>query len=168
MPDVRARVWSPVVTVLVAASAAVALSAACTDDFEVTPVADAGGDDATPGERAQCPRDPPNDGTPCTLPEGTTCSFGQCAVIVQCARGEWRQSPSAKPPCPELPPGEQTACPRCWPTGASCNWGACTGPDASDKTSIASCPNGVWSLAVLPCPDGGGPDVQGDGEAADD
>lgn len=167
MPDVRVRGWTPVVAALVAASSAVALSAACTDGFEVTPAADAGDDDATPADRAQCPRDPPTDGTPCTLPEGTACTFGQCAVIVQCSRGEWRLSPSAKPPCPDVFPGP-VPCPRCWPAGASCNVGTCVGPDAGDSTRIFSCPNGVWSLTVLPCPDGGGPDVQGDAEAGDD
>lgn len=166
------RMWtSPILAALVGVSAAVALSAACTDDFDVAP-ADAGDDGAGETERAQCPSDPPAIGVACTLPEGTTCSFGPCGTIAQCARGVWRSGtdPSAKPPCPDPPPADDASCPRCWPAAAKCIYGStdCSLLDASLSTSIASCSNGTWSVDVRPCRDGGGPDVQGDGEAGDD
>lgn len=168
------RMWtSPILVVLVGVSAAVALSAACTDDFDVAPAPDAGDDGAGEGERAQCPSDPPAIGVACTLPEGTTCSFGQCGTIVQCARGVWRSGtdPSAKPPCPDPAPSPGLTCPRCWPATATCIYGStdCSLADASLTTTIASCPNGTWELGdAMPCRDGGGPDVQGDAEAGDD
>ncbi|MBS2017850.1 MAG: hypothetical protein JST00_33540 [Deltaproteobacteria bacterium] len=173
MREVRARMRNGVFVVALGASAAVALAGACTDDVDAAPSADAGDDGADAADRAQCPREPPPNGSDCTLPEGTTCGFGQCTPIVQCTRGVWRWGTefSAKPPCPELPPDDQSPCPRCWPRAISCTYGSrdCSLPDASDTTSIATCVGaGVWSLDVRPCRDGGGPDVQRDGEAGDD
>ena len=97
MREVRARVLAPVIAVLVSASAAVALSSAWTDDFDVAPAIDGGDGDSSSTERAACPKAPPTNGATCTLPEGTTCNFGQCAPVVQCTRGVWRHGASPSP-----------------------------------------------------------------------
>jgi len=161
---------------LVAMCGAAALAGACADDVDVVPTTGDAGADGGTVDRATCPplATPPADGTSCLLPEGTTCDFGECGRrLAQCTRGVWRYGANAtsKPPCPADPPAEDTACPPCWPEELACTYGStnCASEDASLNTAIASCPRarGTWQVVIRPCRDGG-PDVQGDADAAAD
>jgi hypothetical protein len=140
--------------------------AACDDDASAPPAPPDSGVDDSALATAICPNIAPTEGEKCTLPEGTTCDFGQCGtVLAQCTGGLWRFG-SNRPPsrsCPEQAPETESACPSCWPEDKTCIYGSldCTLPDASINTSVAACMNGRWTLEVRPCRDAG-PDVQGD------
>lgn len=167
---------------LVFGMASATMTGACTDDLSVAPASDDAGGEGGAVERASCPKDPVADGTTCLLPEGTTCSFGQCGdAVAQCTRGAWRYSanPSPKPPCPDIAPSSGATCPPCWPVDRSCVYGSsdCSLADASPNTAVATCgpaTGGVWKIDIRPCRDGGdggsdaGADVQGDGEPGGD
>lgn len=140
--------------------------AACGDDVAAPPAeVDSGVDDSALAT-AICPNIAPTEGEKCTLPEGTTCDFGQCGtVLAQCTGGLWRFG-SNRPPnpaCPEQAPETESACPSCWPEDKTCIYGStdCSAADASINTSVAACMNGKWTLEVRTCRDAG-PDVQGD------
>jgi len=129
----------------------------------VTP--DSGVDDSALAT-AICPTIAPADRSGCTLPEGTTCDFGQCGtVLAQCIGGLWRFGTNAppRPQCPTLTPETESDCPECWPEDVTCLYGSqdCSLPDASLNTSVAACVKKKWTLEVRPCRDAG-PDVQGD------
>jgi hypothetical protein len=164
-----ARPLAQLALLLVIGSASAALAGACGDGAtSVTPTED-GGEESGSVQRADCPTAEPTNGSLCLLPEGTTCDFGQCGTrLAQCFRGAWRLAGNAppSPPCPADPPTENVKCPACWPKMVSCTYGStnCSAPDASTNTAIASCPNGTWLLDIRPCRDGGGADVQRDGE----
>lgn len=185
MREVRARLlptFATLVVALVSASGTAALAGACTSDFDVTPEADGGDGDGSSTDRATCPKVPPVNAAPCTLPEGTTCTFGPCTGVATCSRGIWRfgSNPSPVPLCPDPEPNAGTECPRCWPVEKTCPYGSddCSLPDASTSRTLASCPavggadKRVWVVDIKPCKDGGldadGADVQGDGEAGAD
>lgn len=107
---------------------------------------------------AVCPDEAPFGGEPCTAPEGTTCDFGACdARLVQCLGGFWRygKNPETAIPCPKDPPEPDAACPICWLPATLCRYGSedCSLPDASRKRAVASCPAGVWEVAIAPCSD---------------
>ena len=140
--------------------------AACGDDVATPPVEPDSGVDDSALATAICPNIAPTEAEKCTLPEGTTCDFGQCGtVLAQCTGGLWRFG-SNRPPnaaCPEQAPETEAGCPSCWPGDKVCIYGStdCTLPDASINTSVAACTNGEWTLEVRACRDAG-PDVQGD------
>jgi hypothetical protein len=142
--------------------------AACGSEESAPPAAPDSGVDDSALATAICPNIAPTEAEKCTLPEGTTCDFGQCGtVLAQCTGGLWRFG-SNRPPnplCPEQAPETESACPSCWPGDKVCIYGSqgadCSSPDASVNTSVALCMNGRWSLDVRPCRDAG-PDVQGD------
>lgn len=120
----------------------------------------------SPGE---CPLLVPANGAMCALPEGTTCDFGRCGTrVARCAHGTWQfgSNSAPAPPCPADVPIRGSFCPPCWPTEATCFYGndACRAPDASPLLSRATCPQSTWLVAVEACRDGGGADVQRDGE----
>ena len=144
---------------------AAAFGACGSEEAAPPPAVDAGVDDSALAT-AICPNIAPTEGSACTLPEGTTCDFGQCGtVLAQCTGGLWRfgANPPPNPSCPERAPDTDSACPECWPEDKRCIYGStdCTAPDASTKTSVALCMNGNWTLEVRECRDAG-PDVQGD------
>ena len=148
------------------------IGACSSDPATDTPQADAGVDDSALAT-AVCPKQAVDAGAKCQLPEGTTCDFSGCGTaIAQCKQGIWvfANNGSSLPPCPAQPPDIESACPVCWPAGATCVYGStdCSSPDASLNTSVASCENQKWTLEIRPCRDAGeaGPDVQGD--AAED
>lgn len=123
---------------------------------------------------AICPADAPSAGAVCTVPEGTTCAFGACDTLyARCVAGVWRlaQNGPGRPVCPAQPPAVGEACPACWPSGSSCLYGSvdCAAADASANRAVATCAEGKWAIGFEPCRDGGreggGPDVQRDGEA---
>ncbi len=155
--------------VLVLGSAAAMLAGACGDGSSTTTTTPDGGEESGSVQRAECPPTAPPSGSPCLLPEGTTCDFGTCGTrLGRCTRGAWALAgnPPPKPLCPADPPTESVKCPACWPATASCTYGStnCSAADASVNTAVASCPTGSWVLDIRPCRDGGGADVQRDGE----
>ena len=116
-----------------------------------------------------CPASPPTSGEACLVPEGTTCDFGQCGTrLTQCTSGRWVYSGNTPPKstCPAIAPNAGVACPACWDPSLTCSYGSadCSKPDASDQSTVASCPDGGWVVDFSPCRDAG-PDVQGDGGA---
>lgn len=150
---------------LAGAALAAAIGACTTEPATDAPNADAGIDDSAVAT-AICPATAPDAGTPCTLPEGTTCDFGNCGTrLAQCTGGTWRfgSNPAPRPPCPAQPPDIEAPCPECWPSDVTCVYGSqdCSAADASLNTSVASCVNRKWTLDVRPCRDAGA-DVQGD------
>jgi hypothetical protein len=158
---------------LLAIAGVVAIAGACGADATVK--ADSTDSGTTTGAVGDgiCPAAPPALGDGCLLPEGTTCSFGECgSSIAQCLGGLWRYSgnPAPQPVCPDPePPASDTACPPCWPATGICRYGSddCSSPDASANRTVATCPSGVWRLQYTPCalPVDAGPDVQGDAGA---
>jgi hypothetical protein len=163
----RPRALLPLTAGLVLAAAAAAVVAACGMDDSVTPEALDGGGEGGAAPDGGCPTTRPTTGTACTLPEGTTCDFGLCGTrLAQCSRGTWvvATNDPPRPPCPEIAPNIDTPCPACWSADVTCNYGSddCSLPDASDNTTLASCPDGGWVVEFRPCRDAG-PDVQGDG-----
>ncbi|MDB4941870.1 MAG: hypothetical protein JWP97_1404 [Labilithrix sp.] len=153
--------------VLVLAMSGVALAAACgSDDPAAAPAPDGGAPDGAMLATA-CPSAAPAAGSECTLPEGTTCDFGACGTrLARCTRGVWffAGNPPPRSICPEVAPNAAVACPACWQPEVTCSYGSpdCTLPDASQSTTLASCPDGEWLVEFRPCRDAG-PDVQGDG-----
>ena len=148
-------------------SAAAALAAACGAASETTAATPEGGAEGGQVVVATCPAAQPTNGSPCLLPEGTTCDFGLCGTrLAQCLRGAWRLAPNEPPApaCPDPAPNPGVSCPPCWPAAVSCAYGStnCSLADASDNTTVASCPAGGWVVEFRPCRDAG-PDVQGDG-----
>lgn len=163
------RITAQIAMALVVGSAVVTLAGACADDSESTTAESDGGDEGTSLSRAECPTAAPSNGSLCTLPEGTTCDFGLCGTrLARCTRGAWQVGSNLppSPPCPTDPPTPEVTCPACWPAQISCTYGStdCSAEDASLRTAIASCPAGRWVVDIRPCRDGGGADVQGDGE----
>jgi hypothetical protein len=150
----------PVVLIVIAGFAA------CGDDAIAPPAPPDSGVDDSALATAICPNIAPTEGDKCTLPEGTTCDFGQCGtVLARCTGGLWRFG-SNRPPnpsCPEQAPETESICPSCWPEDKTCIYGStdCSSADASINTSVAVCMNGRWTLEVRACRDAG-PDVQGD------
>jgi hypothetical protein len=152
------------------AALAVSLEAACGDSSASVTTGTDGGEESGSVQRADCPTGEPPNGSPCQLPEGTTCDFGQCGTrLASCTQGAWIFGGNGppRPPCPVDPPNTDLPCPACWPAAVSCTYGStsCSAADASVNTAIASCPHGTWVLDIRPCRDGGGPDVQGDAGA---
>ncbi len=110
-----------------------------------------GGTPGTP-TKAVCPTNEPDSGTPCLLPEGTTCRWGSCGTsAAKCTQGKWKLGANtATLPCPDLPPTPDVPCPACWPETATCAYqgSSCPGDDAGGKVAIASCPQGVWIVDI--------------------
>lgn len=163
------RITGQIALILVLGSGAIAAAGACADDLESTPPEADGGGETGSVSSDDCPGAIPTNGAVCLLPEGTTCDFGQCGTrLARCTRGAWQVggNPDASPPCPTDPPSADGGCPACWPSNLACTYGStnCSAEDASINTAIATCPSGTWVLDIRPCRDGGGPDVQGDGE----
>lgn len=143
------------------------ISACSSDNSTMQPRVNTDVDDATVTEGI-CPAVAPDGGDACSLPEGTTCSFGACGTpIAQCLRGVWVFGgiPGA-PPCPDPPPASDSTCPPCWPENVVCRYGSddCSQADASANRTFASCAAGTWTLTFSPCADAS-TDVQGDGGA---
>lgn len=122
----------------------------------------------------------PEAGEGCLVPEGTTCSFGNCdnSFFAQCTRGRWKlgSNPAPPPTCPLEIPASEFPCPSCFPETLSCLYGTCDGADATANVSSASCDAGRWQILTVqacPRPDGGtdggpkdaGADVQRDADA---
>lgn len=154
---------------LVIGSSASAIAAACGANSDATTTTQEGGaeEDAVVVGACPSPSSRPANGSPCLLPEGTTCEFGLCGTrLARCSRGLWvlAANPPPRPPCPDVAPNKATKCPDCWPPEVSCTYGStdCSLADASDNTAIASCPAGGWVVDFRPCRDAGA-DVQGDG-----
>lgn len=148
-------------------AAAAAIASACGADASTLAGNPEGGAEDGPALDGGCPTERPTTGSPCLLPEGTTCDFGLCATrLAQCSRGSWvvASNDPPRPPCPEIAPNMGTPCPACWSTDVACSYGStdCSLPDASDNTTLAACPDGGWVVEFRPCRDAG-PDVQGDG-----
>jgi hypothetical protein len=144
----------------------------CSDDAPPPPATPDSGAQPGPLTESVCPDAAPDAGEGCTVPEGTTCSFGACAVaIAQCTRGTWRfaGNPLPEPSCPVDFPSSDQPCPACFPENGTCRYGTCDGPDATANVARATCNSGRWSIAVVEvCPaDAGdaGADVQGDADA---
>jgi hypothetical protein len=163
------RISAQIALVLALGCALMAAAGACADDSTATPEVEDGGGEGGSVSRDDCPAAAPVNGSVCLLPEGTTCDFGLCGTrLARCSQGVWQLGANAapRPPCPADPPSTDIPCPACWPVAVSCTYGStdCRAEDASLNTAIASCPNGTWVIDIRPCRDGGGPDVQGDGE----
>jgi hypothetical protein len=146
----------------------VTITAACADDSTTGAMtADAGGTLGSLGDSV-CPDAAPDAGDGCVLPDGTTCAFGACgSPIARCLAGAWRYSGNSRPrpQCPKDFPASEAACPPCWPVEVSCTYGSsdCSAADASANTTVASCPDGRWTLSTFPCGIlDAGADVQGD------
>ncbi|MCL2723503.1 MAG: hypothetical protein FWD69_03610 [Polyangiaceae bacterium] len=153
--------WGAMLSPLGLVLAALVSMASNCDGHETAPPAIDAGSEAGSIDRAECPDAPPADGDACALPEGSSCSFGLCPVLVaQCTRGYWRFAHNAPPPlnCPLVPPESDSDCPPCWPDSMTCTYGStdCSAPDASVNTAVATCPSGKWVLDIRPCRDGGG------------
>lgn len=153
-----------------------AIATGCADDPLASPMRhDAGAPSSTLGDSV-CPRVAPDAGTGCDQPEGTTCAFGACgSSIAECTRGRWRYSgnPPPRPPCPQGFPASDSVCPPCWPSGVECTYGSndCSAPDASAKTTVASCVDGGagqpqrWAVRTFACAStDAGANVQRDAE----
>ncbi len=167
----RARPLASIAGVLLFAAAAVTIASACGTDGDplLTPEAGAEGAAVLDGG---CPVARPANGAECLLPEGTTCDFGLCGTrLARCSGGQWQVASNLppRPPCPEFPPNIDTSCPACWSADVTCNYGSndCSLPDASDNTTLATCPDGGWVVEFRPCRDAG-PDVQDDGGLDED
>lgn len=142
------------------------VNACSTSDDTTTDQPDGQASDGA-GATSGCPSTAPDAGASCAFPEGTTCEFGQCGTpIAQCTRGTWVYGGNTPPKsvCPMIAPNADASCPMCWDPSVTCSYGStdCSQPDASDQTTLASCPSGRWAVEFSPCRDAG-PDVQGDG-----
>ncbi len=163
----RARPLAPIAALMLIGAASAAIASACGTELDpgaATPEAGAEGGAVLDGG---CPVDRPTNGATCLLPEGTTCDFGRCGTrLAQCSGGTWKVASNdpSRPPCPEFAPNMDTFCPACWSADVTCSYGSsdCSLPDASDNTTVATCPHGGWLVEFRPCRDAG-PDVQGDG-----
>lgn len=150
------------------------LAAGCGDDGAAE--GDGGADALVEGaatDPALCPPELPDAGESCRLPEGTTCVLGACGrSVYRCTRGVWQiaANPPERPPCPELPPDNNAACPECFVDFATCTYGAddCS-RDASANATVATCVRGSWRVTVEACggADGGARDAA-PGDASDD
>jgi hypothetical protein len=141
-----------------AALTVLAAFAACGDDVVAPPAAPDSGTDDSAVATAICPNIAPTESEKCTLPEGTTCDFGQCGtVLARCTGGVWRfgSNRAPNPTCPQQAPEPESICPACWPEDKPCTYGG------TDCPSVATCMTGRWTLEVPACRDAG-PDVQGD------
>ena len=119
-----------------------------------------GGGTSGSGGSAQCPESFPNNGDPCALPSGTTCSFeqGSCCPAWQatCNDGAWQSFPSScnpppPDPCPAEPPPHGSACGPSDPCGNPyqyCTYGKCE--DGSPHI-LAQCIGGAWSVDTANC-----------------
>jgi hypothetical protein len=161
----RQRAYSPILRwmlhrsfamLLLFSGAAAAIVGACGDP--TLPSADEPDSGTATGAVGEgiCPSVAPLGGEACLLPEGTTCAFSACGTeIAQCSRGVWRYSGNTppRPPCPNPePPAPSSACPPCWPKDVTCRYGSdCSGPNPSANWSVASCPNGRWTLEYYAC-----------------
>ena len=149
---------------------------ACNVSLVAAPADGDGGLDGGSIDRATCPNVAPAANSPCTLPEGTSCGFGTCALrLARCSQGKWTFGANAPPrtACPINPPTAGDACPKCWPGGTCTYQPQNCQPDsdaAAPNVAVASCidnpsaPIGIgamWTLSFLPCQDAGA-DVQGD------
>lgn len=163
----RARPLAQIAGVLLSAAAAVAIASACgTDNADPSAPEEAGAESGAVLDGG-CPVTRPANGAICLLPEGTTCDFGLCGTrLARCSAGQWQVASNLppRPPCPKDPPNIDTSCPACWSADVTCSYGSddCSLPDASDNTTLATCPAGAWVVEFRPCRDAG-PDVQGDG-----
>ncbi len=103
------------------------------------------------GTGETCPLEPPLQLGACNLPEGQTCSYGECCPLVfQCTNGQWMgltldcPAPMA---CPPAPPAEGSPCIHCGvesPCFYACN--------ADLTTSVRCGSDNLWHLDTPPCP----------------
>lgn len=149
---------------MIASIAFVMNVSSCEDEPTPQVTADSGLDTGTVAPSI-CPSVSPEAGELCSLPEGTTCAFGACGTpIAECRLGAWRYggNPPPQPPCPTEPPPADSVCPPCWPEAVTCQYGVCSGSDASTNRATASCPTGTWRLTFESCNLDAGADVQQD------
>jgi hypothetical protein len=124
-------------------------------------VSGSGGTVATGGTggSATCPPSYPQDSTPCSLPDGTSCNYdqGNCCPPWEaiCQGGKWQGfasscNPPPPEPCPGTPPSNGAACGGGGPcaTSQSCSYGQCADGSA---LMIADCVNGAWDVAIANC-----------------
>ncbi len=165
---------------LVALAVAVTASAAaCGDGGGGSGTSDAGVVPVQPDAVGSCPAEAPQNGSPCAVPEGTTCAFGTCGGFSRCTLGTWHVAATVPGVvCPEARPAPGSPCPPCLPAGTVCRYNEACTEGAGVPTARATCarpssgPGLVWALETNTCPepDGGadgGRDGAPDGGAAD-
>ena len=161
------RAFGFLAAVLMAVGAAEACDSTTTPEPSQT--ADGGGDPGSDARVATCPKVPPDAGTACSQPEGTTCAFGVCdGVYAVCSGGVWLNTPTTPVPsgCPEGVPSAGSSCPVCFSADASCLYQQACATDASAVR--ASCVSLSWQLVDETCAiEAGTGDAGGDGASAD-
>jgi hypothetical protein len=150
-----------------------------------TPVASLDGGDLSDANDAAaplpeaCPANPPETGTPCTVPPSVAavtvrwvlpfaCEYGAeefsaCNTVTECADGTWQPTPRDCPavpptqsvtpeaPCPTLRPRLGSPCsPSAWASSSTCWYDyPADGSDVGYGDDEAS-PGGYWVRAVVP------------------
>jgi hypothetical protein len=140
---------------------------ACDSATSETPAVEAGVEAEAGIDHVECPKDRPAAGTPCAVPEGTTCDVGACGTsIALCTHGRWTYggNPEPDPPCPDLVPAPGEPCPECWKPGKSCPYPKSQTCTTEQRIATATCIEKAWSVTYTPCPDAGS-HVQGDADA---
>lgn len=105
----------------------------------------------TGGATGECPLAPPTSGTPCNVPMGQSCDYGQCCPrIFTCNASVWEESDvncGAQADCPATPPAQgepcnDDPCAQASPCGYACDQGSAV---------FAECTNGAWATTSSPC-----------------
>lgn len=135
-------------------AAAFGVGAACNSTGIGGPSPDSGAaEDANTVSPALCPNTSPVEGTACTLPEGTTCGYGQCGFFLVCTRGAFRgaTSPRLEGRCPAQIPEQGAVCGPCLEDGGVCVYGDPTCADAQTNAALSTCSAGKFSVRSFVC-----------------